>query len=350
MSTRRWAFTACVFLALLVFSQTTLQAGEGTASAVNLARQGGRLSAEAAQALEKQLEANPGDLASRTQLLGYYWSKFGSKPDREARQKHVQWIIENHPEAVIAGLPYASLDPYIDVQAYPTAKAAWLKQADKFKDDTRVLGNAATFFLVHDRELAKSFLEKAQSNEPDNPHWAERLGQLYSHETLAAHNAEEKQQAAATALKYFEDALKATNGSSKRMYLLVNATKMAFAAGEAKKAESYATELLSTSSHGHAVHHGNVILGRLALKAGDIDKAKEHLIAAGKVAGSPTLNSFGPNMALAKDLLEKGETEVVLEYFELCSHFWQDRQGRLEQWTKEVENGNMHDFGASLVH
>lgn len=346
MSTRRWAFGAWVFVALLAFLQTILEAGERATSDVNLARQGGRLSAEEAQTLEKQLEANPDDLVSRAQLLGYYWSK----RDLEARQKHVLWIIENRPEAAIADSPYALLDPYIDVQVYPTAKAAWLRQTEKFQEDARVLGNAATFFLIHDREQARSFLEKAQSIEPDNPHWAERLGQLYRLETQSARNSEEKQEAAATALKYFEAALEATKQEVKRVYLLVDAARMSFAAGETEKAESYATELLSTSSQGNAVHHGNLILGRLALKSGDIDKAKEYLIAAGKTPGGPTLNSFGPNMALAKDLLEKGESEVVLEYFELCSHFWMDRQGRLKQWTKEVKNGVVPDFGASLVY
>jgi hypothetical protein len=74
------------------------------------------------------------------------------------------------------------------------------------------------------------------------------------------------------------------------------------------------------------------------------------LIAAGKTPGSPQLNSFGPNMALAKDLLEKSETEIVFEYFELCSKFWKDRRGQLEQWTKEIKNGHVPDFGANLVY
>jgi hypothetical protein len=53
-------------------------------------------------------------------------------------------------------------------------------------------------------------------------------------------------------------------------------------------------------------------------------------------------------MALAKELLEKGEPEIVLEYFELCSKFW--RNGKLDQWTNEVRKGNDPDFGANLVY
>ncbi len=49
---------------------------------------------------------------------------------------------------------------------------------------------------------------------------------------------------------------------------------------------------------------------------------KKYLIAAGKSPGSPQMDSFGPNMTLAKDLLEKGERDAVLEYFMRCRKFW----------------------------
>jgi len=58
-----------------------------------------------------------------------------------------------------------------------------------------------------------------------------------------------------------------------------------------------------------------VILGRLALREGRIEDAKHHLIEAGRSPGSPQMDSFGPNVSLAKDLLERGEKEIVIEYF-----------------------------------
>jgi hypothetical protein len=62
------------------------------------------------------------------------------------------------------------------------------------------------------------------------------------------------------------------------------------------------------------------------------------------------MNSFGPNMSLAKDLLEKGEREVVLEYFELCRKFWKMDNGRRNDWSQEVKAGKIPDFGANLVY
>jgi len=62
------------------------------------------------------------------------------------------------------------------------------------------------------------------------------------------------------------------------------------------------------------------------------------------------MNSFGPNMSLAKDVLEKGERKAVLEYFELCSKFWTMDHGQLEHWKVEVKAGGIPNFGVNLVY
>jgi len=99
---------------------------------------------------------------------------------------------------------------------------------------------------------------------------------------------------------------------------------------------------------GNNIHHGNIILGRIALKSDKIEEAKEHLIKAGKTPGSPQLNSFGPNMTLAKELLQRHEKDVVFEYFELCSRFWKLRRDRLDRWSADVKEGKIPDFGGNL--
>ena len=70
------------------------------------------------------------------------------------------------------------------------------------------------------------------------------------------------------------------------------------------------------------------------------------MLEAGKVEGSAPLGSFGPNMGLARELLELGKKEVVLEYFELCSKFWPS--GKLADWAALVEAGRMPDFEGNL--
>jgi hypothetical protein len=142
-----------------------------------------------------------------------------------------------------------------------------------------------------------------------------------------------------------------------RFYALNDAAKESFVLGKTEDARAYASNLLALLpkfpndwNYGNAVQDANLVLGRIAVEEGRIEDAKRHLLAAGKSPGSPQMNSFGPNMSLAKDLLEKGERDVVLEHFELCRKFWQMDRGRLDQWSQEVKAGKIPDFGANLVY
>jgi len=107
------------------------------------------------------------------------------------------------------------------------------------------------------------------------------------------------------------------------------------------------------SSNGDAVHHGNTILGLLALQAGEIETAGKYLIESAKTEGSPVLNSFGPSMLLAKALLEAGQKDKVLEYFELCEKFWMPSSiapgNKLNEWKDTVAADGIPDFGSSLL-
>lgn len=140
-----------------------------------------------------------------------------------------------------------------------------------------------------------------------------------------------------------------------RFYALSDLAVAAFDAGELGKARSYANELLSLASryakdwnNGNAIYYGNLVLGRLALRENDTRKAKALLLAAGHTHGSPQLNSFGPNLMLAKELLDKGERDTVLQFFALCKVFWKMDRGLLDQWSATVRGGGMPDFGSHL--
>ena len=132
-------------------------------------------------------------------------------------------------------------------------------------------------------------------------------------------------------------------------------TPLAFNAGDPVKAGMYANDLFIQAEsmkddwdYGNAVHTANLVLGRIALAAGDIDEAKRLLLLAGKTPGSPQLESFGPDMLFAKELLEKGEKAVVIQYFQLCSKFWKMDNGKLDEWKTEVQNDKIPEFGPNL--
>jgi hypothetical protein len=100
-------------------------------------------------------------------------------------------------------------------------------------------------------------------------------------------------------------------------------------------------------NYGNAIQNSNIILGRIALKEGRVEDAKQFLIKAGESPGSPQMNTFGPNMSLAKDLIEYGETEVVIEYLNLCKSFWGMSGGRLEGWIILLQTGQTPNLGAN---
>ena len=157
-------------------------------------------------------------------------------------------------------------------------------------------------------------------------------------------------------LRHAERELAAAS-ASKRVYRLGDAAKAAFDLGDFDKAARYADELerLTASSphdwnYGNAIQDVNLVRGRLALRAGKKDAAKAFLLAAGRSPGSPQMDTFGPNMSLANDLLRAGERDVVIEYFDLCRVFWSDGHPQLDQWTADVRAGRTPQFGANLVY
>ena len=142
-----------------------------------------------------------------------------------------------------------------------------------------------------------------------------------------------------------------------RFYALNAAAKESFVLGKVGDAQKYAQELLTLLprfkgdwNYGNAVQDANLVLGRIAVREGRIDDAKRFLVESGKSPGSPQMDTFGPNMSLAKDLLEKGEKQAVLEHFESCRKFWKMHDGRLDDWSQKVKDGKIPDFGANLVY
>lgn len=144
-----------------------------------------------------------------------------------------------------------------------------------------------------------------------------------------------------------------------KFYLMRQQMDAAFNIKELETAEALAKEYLTLAAqfpkdwnYGNAIHHANLMLGRIALNKGDVAAAKVFLLQAGQTPGSPQLNSFGPNMSLAEKLLKQGEFEVVLKYIDLTTKFWifPFRLFKIQKWRKQIKRQMIPDFRAHIFY
>jgi hypothetical protein len=53
-------------------------------------------------------------------------------------------------------------------------------------------------------------------------------------------------------------------------------------------------------------------------------------------------------MALARDLLARGELDTVIQYLEECRVFWTTDRGKLAEWLALARAGLKPDFGPNV--
>jgi hypothetical protein len=165
----------------------------------------------------------------------------------------------------------------------------------------------------------------------------------------------DKKSGAARRLAVKEKLIKEAPDDDARFDAATKAAPLAFIAEDYVNAGMYAKDLLRQAktmednwNYGNALHVADLVLGRIALKDGNVDEAKRLLLEAGRTPGSPQLDTFGPDMLFAKEMLEKGENAAVIQYFDLCSKFWKMEDGRLGRWKTSVQKGETPDFGPNL--
>lgn len=341
---------------------TASATGDGSLSA---AEHGESLSKAQAGALEQHVRSTPGDLNAREQLVGYYFiaqtipQRPGPGVDQnapvKARDRHLLWLIQNSPGLeLMSSDPLGVVQPQPDTAGYAAAWDAWMRQADT-SAPSLVKGNAGIFFAQTDDSRAIELLTAAEAGDSQNPTWPGALGDLYAQRAKnAVLGSKASQQAAASAVTELEQAWNLGGGST-RDPRLSQLAKLAVVAGEYDKAVQYASVLLATFkatpdqsplSVGGPIHDGNMVLGQVALRKGDRPGAEQYLLKAGATPGSPTLDQFGPNFSLARDLLVAGSRDVVLKYVDEVAKFWSDP--KLASWRAAIAAGRIPDFGDNL--
>lgn len=265
--------------------------------------------------------------------------------------------------ALASGTPCEGVDGYyipalLRPAVYAKVKEQWFACIDSRPHDVSIIVRAIDFLSHRDSMLARELLERGRAFAPVSPQWttkAARLDALHEKRTLdelaLALPPPDQTEVMAFALARAEQQLETPAGWAEdtrtRLPLL------AFLAGDMPKAHGYATALLAVRDRwdsawsNSAVNKGNTVLGRIALREGRLEDAVTFLRRSGELSG-PLASFRGPNMSLAKDLLEAGEAAAVLAYFEQCRQAWEDGGELLDIWAADVRMGRMPYFGITL--
>ena len=320
------------------------------------------LTGEEVKALERRLKNNPKDLVTRIRLIGCY-CKSGQgqegddgssrKASRKASRKLVLGIIDHHPRSELAGAAYTLLpgDESMGMDDGYWAEGAkkWVKLTKANSSDPVILGNAGTYLNVGSLSRVITLFERACQLDPGNPKWARLLGEHYlMHARLPQTPQEQRPVVAQKALDYLEKAnqlIGEPNSASVRYVDYCIFEQLAIAAftanapGQAKinarKMLQSASQIKDTWNYGNVLHTMNIILGRIALREGDVDGAKRHLMEAAN-PGSSQLN-FSPDAELARELLDKGESKVVIQYVDLCRTLSKYGCPKIDRLRAEIE-------------
>lgn len=330
-------------------SYSSTRTGDERATLSGLAAEGYNLSATSAAELEARIAAQPDDYANRAVLLGYYLvARFQDPQAKAARITHILWIIEHRPGMAV-GPELEILVPIDGAEGYALAKTRWLANVDARPDDVTILGNAASFLLHQERDLALGYLERARKLEPRSPEWPERIGRAHLGTARLADAKDKRFAEASLAFRNLEQATALIPELDVKLLLYADLADAAYLMARDDKAGEYASALIAKTpatdwNWSNAAHDGNTVLGLVALREKKPKEAVACLIQSGDVKGSPQLNSFGPRMELAKALLEAGERDAVLDYLEEVGRFWKTGEKRLADWAALIKAGRTPEF------
>jgi hypothetical protein len=198
-------------------------------------------------------------------------------------------------------------------------------------------------------ELAEELAARAVSLEPNNPYFLWPLLKVLSVEVDTAGAPDQKLVAQKKVYGLFQHFNDIAVDPGYRTLLLPVLANLAFDVRDDEAARTYATQALDlasqvgdrtiqgTSVGPQAIHDANDVLGRVALRNGDVQQARDFLLKAAPVGEN--MNALGPRMLLAQALLDRGERDVVLQYLDKMKASWRSGIILLDHWIAAIKTG-----------
>src|SRR2546421_10604105 len=301
---------------------------------------GKSISKSKAADLEAGLKQTPEKIDDRLTLIGYYTSNAQDGLDKLRLRAHVLWIIGNHPEHPATAEP-GLRDLPDDPDGNNEVLELWQHNLESRPDDVAVLKNAEKFFFGKDPAIADRLIHQIAEKDPANPQWAIELAQLYRMFGIPGEHIENPTE---RALEEYNRVLALTHTPAARRTLSGDMADAAFKIGDFAAAAELAKIYLKSTDR-PAVQRANTILGRVALRADDLAGAKHYLFNS-LDSGAPRDIAFsGPIFILAKELIERGEREAVLQYLGNCLALWPRGEPILRMWMAEIQEGKTPNLG-----
>jgi tetratricopeptide (TPR) repeat protein len=288
--------------------------------------------------LEARLIDQPDDVRARVQLVKLYMFEILDRDAQHRRHDHVFWLIDHAPGVWTS---FAWINATLWPDAYREANARWRAAVTRHPDDPDVLYNAMLHASLGDPTAAEELGQRGAALEPAAARWQASLGFRRATAWFAATSEEERVRLAREALAFYERAYELEGGHGH----LAEIAKAASRAGDHERARATAARILaeaSTDDPDAYRHHARAVLGRVMLARGDVAGAIEQLarslddveyFAAGLV--------LGPDLTLARDLLNAGEQGAVIEYLDGCIERAWPHADDVELWKAAIARGEI---------
>jgi hypothetical protein len=96
--------------------------------------------------------------------------------------------------------------------------------------------------------------------------------------------------------------------------------------------------------YGNAIYTANLIFSLAALQKNDLASAESYLFEAVSAPNSQTVEQVGLDTSVVQMLLQRGERDTVLEYFERGRHLWPLGGGQITRWENLIRAGRTPNF------
>jgi tetratricopeptide (TPR) repeat protein len=320
--------------------------------------------------LESEVEKNPASERARERLL----EALSADPERfddPRRFELIAWFLQHNPRHHICVTPFMYVNPETAPGAFRDLKARWLALVSRDPADPLLARGAAALLATESLEEGKRLLRAAIAQRPADPELWLDLGRM-------SEDPGER-------LKALEKALDA---GETRPNLLVWIATTSFEAGDYEKAERTAGELIELvdeartrfsdkldwpergselwerarnacasdvaaarelvdahSQHAYRKHWAHTVLGLLACRIDDLDRAVSHLRASADVRPEYRLSSYGPSLDLVREVCARGRWEEGLDFLRVWEAAWD--HPRLGQWIAAVKERRLPETDGS---